>query len=164
MNAFLIDTFEFCRLKEHRVGDIAVADLPRLSEDTADKSGAVHWSLQGGADRSGHPKLMLSISGVVKLKCQRCLTSFAFEIASESALVVVKDEESIDETEALLDDDEVDVIVGSKAFDIAELIEDEALLAIPLSPKHDVCPDQATLDAVKSAKKASPFAVLKNIK
>jgi len=138
--------------------------LPRLSEDAADKSGSVHWSLQGAADKSGYPKLTLSISGEVKLMCQRCLTPFAFDIASESTLIVVKDEESIDETEALLGDEDVDVIVGSNVYDIAELVEDEALLAIPLSPKHEICPDRDTLDALKDAKKASPFAVLKNIK
>jgi len=160
----VIDTFEFCRLKERREGDVAVTDLPRLAEDTADKSGGVHWLLQGGGDRLGNSKLTLSISGVVQLMCQRCLTPFAFEIASESTLIFARDEGSIEEVEALLADDAIDVIVGSKAANVAELIEDEALLAMPLSPKHEVCPDQSVLDVLKSAKKASPFAVLKNIK
>ncbi len=164
MSAFVIDTFEFCRLKERREGDVAVADLPRLAEDAADKSGGVHWLLQGGSDKLGNSKLVLSISGVVQLMCQRCLTSFAFEVVSESTLIFAKDEDSIEEIEALLADDAIDVIAGSKAANVAELIEDEVLLAIPLSPKHEVCPDQATLDVLKSTKKASPFAMLKNIK
>ena len=100
---------------------------------------------------------------VVQLMCQRCLNPFAFDIASESILILAKDETRADEIDALLEDDTIDVIVGSKTLNVVELIEDEALLAIPLSPKHLVCPDQATLDARNGAKKSSPFAVLKEI-
>lgn len=163
MNAFVIDAFEFCRNKERRQGEIAVADLARLAGECADKSGVVRWSLEGGVDRLGLPKLSLSVAGSVQLLCQRCLTKFAFDIASESTLVLAKDEVNADEIEAMLEDDSVDVIVGLKALDVLALIEDEALLAIPLSAKHDVCPDQASLDALMSAKKDSPFAVLKGL-
>ncbi len=86
-----------------------------------------------------------------------------FDIASESALILAKDEANADEIEAMLEDDSIDVIVGQKALEILALIEDEALLAIPLSAKHDVCPDQASLDAIMSTKKDSPFAILKGL-
>lgn len=164
MNAFLIDAFEYSRLKEHREGDIAVLNLARFSEDLADKSGSIHWSLQGGTDTIEHPQLKLSVFGEVRLMCQRCLHPFAFDIASESVLILAKDEARADEIDALLNDDAIDVIVGSKTLNVIELIEDEALLTIPLSPKHVVCPDQATLDVLKGAKKPSPFAMLKEIK
>jgi uncharacterized protein len=164
MNAFVIDAFEFCRLKERREADIAVADLPRLAADVVDKTGLVHWSLQGDNDKMGHPKLTLSVAGRVQLMCQRCLKPFAFDMASESILILAKNEESIEGIEAVLDDDAIDVIVGTDRLDVAELIEDEALLAIPLSPKHDVCPDQAALDALKDTQKPSPFAILKKLK
>jgi uncharacterized protein len=163
MNAFVIDAFEFCRHKERRQGEIAVADLARLAGECADKSGVVHWSLEGGVGRSGLPKLSLSVTGSVQLLCQRCLTKFAFDIASESTLILARDEENADEIEAMLEDDSIDVIIGLKALDILALIEDDALLAIPLSAKHDVCPDQASLDALMSTKKDSPFAILKGL-
>jgi uncharacterized protein len=161
MNAFLIDAFEYSRHKERREGDVAVSDFSRLTEELADKSGSVHWSLQGDVDSLGFSQLKLSVSGSVQLMCQRCLVPFAFEIVSESKLILAKDEAKADEIDAMLADDTIDVIVGSKALNIAELIEDEALLAIPLSPKHDSCPDHAALERLQGAKKASPFAVLK---
>jgi uncharacterized protein len=164
MDAFVIDAFEFCRLNERREGDIPVADLGRVSQDTADKSGAISWSLQGGRDSQGHPQLTLAASGQVKLMCQRCLTPFSFDIESETALVLAQDEASVDAIEALIDDESVDVIAGSHAMNIVELIEDEVLLSMPLSPKHDVCPDQAALEALKKTEKESPFAALKNLK
>jgi uncharacterized protein len=164
MNAFVIDAFDFCRREERREGETAVADLPRLVDELANPSGMLHWSLQGGANKSGHAQLTLSVTGPVQLRCQRCLMLLAFEVASESILILAKDEASADEIDALLSDDEIDVIVGSSAFDAIKVIEDEALLAIPLAPKHAICPDQAALDVLKNAKKDSPFSVLKNLK
>jgi len=164
MNAFVIDTFEFSRLKERREGERAVAEFARLPEELADASGVVRWVLQGGMHASGHPQLTLSVNATVQLMCQRCLLPFAFEVASESVLVIAKDEVVADEIDAMLSDDSIDVIVGAKAMNILELIEDEALLTIPLSPKHAICPDQVGQDveAVASMKRASPFEVLKN--
>jgi uncharacterized protein len=164
MNAFVIDAFEFCRLKERREGEIAVADLPRLAAESVDNFGSVRWALQGGNDKQGHPQLVLSISGSVRLMCQRCLMPFAFSIASESALILAPDEGSADQIDALLDDEAVEVIVGSRSFDIVQLIEDDALLAIPLSPKHETCPDQLMVSAEKDVEKVSPFSILKNLK
>ena len=55
------------------------------------------------------------------------------------------------------------MIVGSQACDIRDLLEDEALLALPQAPKHEVCPDTKLLDNLKT-EKVSPFAGLKNLK
>jgi uncharacterized protein len=165
MNAFMIDAFDFCRRNERGEGEIAVADLPRLAEESLDGSGSIRWSLQGGSNSFGHPQMRLSVVGSVQLRCQRCLMPFALEIQAETLLVLAKDESGADEIESLLEDESVEVIVGSKAFNVIDLVEDEALLAIPLSPKHDVCPDpfiSSVLEDGLSA--ASPFAVLKNLK
>lgn len=164
MNAFVIDAFEFCRLKERRDGEIPVADLPRLAEESVDKAGSVRWVLQGGSDMRGHPQLNLVVSGSLNLMCQRCLTPFEFGIDSETTLVLAQDEGSADEIDALLADESVEVIVGSHSFDVAQVIEDEALLTIPLSPKHDVCPGLAVQEAASESAKESPFAVLKKLK
>ncbi|MES2932535.1 MAG: YceD family protein [Pseudomonadota bacterium] len=163
MNAFVIDVFEFSRVKERREGSVAVAEFSRLSEDCADNSGTLHWLLEGGTSKLGYPQLTLSVTGVVQLMCQRCLTSYAFNVAAKSLLILAKNDESADEIDALMDDDTIDVIVGTKEFNITDLIEDEALLALPLSPRHEVCPDPAVLDAFQS-KKESPFSALKDMK
>jgi uncharacterized protein len=164
MNAFVIDAFEFCRLKERREGEIPVADLPRLADESVDRSGAVRWALEGGSDMRGHPQLNLTVSGTLNLMCQRCLTPFAFEIESGATLVLAEDEGSADEIDAQLADETVEVVVGSHSFDVAQVVEDEALLTIPLSPKHDICPDLAVRNATPEVQKESPFAVLKKLK
>jgi uncharacterized protein len=164
MSAFVIDAFEFSRHKERREGAIPVTDLVRLADESADRSGTLSWVLAGGADHIGHAQLTLSVKGSLQIMCQRCLTPFAFDIDSESVLILAKDEASADEIDALLDNDQIDVIVGSKTLSVTQLVEDEALLALPLSPKHPVCPDPSVLVALKSGKQESPFAMLKNLK
>lgn len=164
MSAFVIDAFEFSRLKELREGDVPVAGMTRLAAESVDTSTSLRWSLQGGTDTLAHPQLILSVSGTISLMCQRCMTPLSFSIDSESVLILAKNDARADEIEALLDDDAVDVIVGSKAMNVMDLVEDEALLALPLAPKHDACPDQGELDKLMGAKKVSPFDVLKNIK
>jgi len=164
MSAFVIDSFDFCRQKEHRSDETPVFQLTRLSAESVDRTGVLKWSLQGGSNRHGNPQLALSVSGQVQLRCQRCLGAFPFDIESESVLVLAKDEANADELDALLADEPVEVVVGSRTMDAMALIEDEALLALPLAPKHESCSGQALPEPMQDAQQESPFAVLKNLK
>ena len=171
MQALVIDAFSFCQQQERREGNIFIADMHRLASECANTVGSLSWALEGGSNRLGYSKLVLRVNGKVQLMCQRCLTVFAFEINSVQELILAKNEENADEIEALIEDDEIDVVVGSKTFNIMDLIEDEVLLAIPQSPKHAVCPDVeldssvSTVAAIEAeaSKKESPFAVLKKL-
>jgi uncharacterized protein len=163
MSAFVIDAFEFCRNNGFRAGVTPVAEMTRLVADCADPSGEISWSIQGGTTPQGYPSLTLTVSGTVQLVCQRCLQPFAYEIDSSTMLVLGRDDEDADQIEEILDDETIDVIVGSNCCDIRDLLEDEALLALPQSPKHETCPDASLLDTLKS-EKVSPFAGLKNLK
>jgi len=163
MSAFVIDAFEFCRNNGYREGVTPVAEMTRLAADCADASGEITWSIQGGTTPEGYPTMTLSVAGLVQLSCQRCLAPFGYELDSSTMLVLGKDDQEADEIEEILDDETIDVIVGSHSADIMQLLEDEALLALPQAPKHEVCPDTKLMDSLKS-EKVSPFAALKNLK
>jgi uncharacterized protein len=163
MSAFVIDAFDFSRSNGQRDGVTPVAAMSRLNQDCADKTGEIAWSVVGGHHKLGFPQLTLSVSGTVQLVCQRCLAPFAYEMDSETVLVLGKDDEQADEIEQTLDDETIDVIVGSRACKLDDLVEDEALLALPQAPKHDVCPDTSSLDSLKAVK-PSPLAGLKDLK
>jgi len=163
MSAPVIDAFEFCRLKERLEGETPVAELPRLAAECVDPNTSLRWSLEGGMDTFGHPRLRMGVAGTVQLTCQRCMTPFAFPIRSESVLVLAKSEAQADEIEELIADDAVDVIVGSRTANVLEWIEDEALLALPLSPRHEICPDGRAVGDRGDDGKPSPFDVLKGI-
>jgi uncharacterized protein len=47
-------------------------------------------------------------------------------------------------------------------MDLLALVEDEALLSLPLSPRHEVCPEGS--EVVVDSKLESPFAILKKLK
>jgi uncharacterized protein len=163
MSAFVIDAFEFCRSNGHREGVTPVAEMSRLNKDCADHSGSISWAVDGATSKQGYPQLTLSVQGTVQLECQRCLTPFSFEMDSSTVLLLGKDDAHADEIEEIIADESIDVIVGSRSCDLRDLIEDEALLALPQVPKHEVCPDSETVDALKSDK-PSPFAGLKDLK
>ncbi len=162
MSHTTVDSFEFCRTGESRSGTIAVAQLSRLSRELADASGELQWTIEGGRHALGYPQLTMRVKGEVKLVCQRCLSPFAQLIDTDTVLVLARDESDADEVEEKLDDDSIDVIVGDAQQDLLQLVEDDALLALPLSPRHDACPGDAP--AVPQDKRESPFAALKGLK
>ena len=163
MSAFVIDAFEFCRSNGQREGTTPVAEMTRLAADCNDPSGTISWAIHGGQTKHGYPSMTLSVSGTVQLVCQRCLAPFGYHLDSSTMLVLGKDDAEADEIEEVLDDESIDVIVGSHSADIRQLLEDEALLALPQAPKHEVCPDTKLMDSLKSDK-VSPFAALKSLK
>jgi uncharacterized protein len=163
MNVQLIDAFEFCRTGGTREGETPVAEMTRLVRDCASPDGAVSWKAEGGTSKQGFPQMRLAVAGTVHLTCQRCLTPFAYEIDSSTVLMLGEDDARADEIETVIDDETIDVIVGTRSMNLMDLIEDEALLALPQAPKHDVCPDTGLLDTLRSEKK-SPFDALKALK
>ncbi len=161
--ASVIDAFEFCRTNSTREGVTPVAEMARLVRDCADASGAISWHAEGGTSKHGFPQMQMAVAGTVQLTCQRCLNPFAYEIDSATTLLLGESDAHADEIEEIVDDETIDVIVGTRSMNLMDLIEDEALLALPQAPKHDVCPDTALLDSVKGEKK-SPFDALRELK
>jgi len=154
-----IDLFEFARQQSTASGETSLADLPRI--DTADRSGRLAWTAAGSTHgRHGALRLDLSIDGDVALICQRCLEPMTETLRLRPRFLVAADE---DRADAMDQDDEFDVVVGSAEFDLDTLIEDEVLLALPIAPRHAVCPD-GRADGASGARKPSPFAALADLK
>ncbi|EEO26938.1 YceD family protein [Oxalobacter paraformigenes] len=163
MNSCLIDPFEFCKNNEILEGHIPVSELKRLVSVCADQSGELAWKVSGSLNSHQKPQLLLKVAGHINLVCQRCLDSLAFDLDSTTAVMVAQTEEEADEIEASLDDEEaVEVVVTDGKVEVMDLVEDEALLALPLSARHDVCPD-SSLEGQKE-KRESPFSVLSELK
>lgn len=164
MNASVIDVFEFCRLAEHREGTLAGAELPRLAEEAVDGNPVLSWSLQGDVNQYGHARVTMKVAGGVTLVCQRCMKPVEQKIDSMQVLVFAQSDAEADEIEALLDDESIDVVVAQKFMKVVDLIEDEVLLSLPSSPRHEVCPDRDAATLLEEVRKPSPFDVLKGLK
>lgn len=163
MDAVLSDPGEFCRKNQIHQGKIQVADLARLSAVCASKSGELAWAVEGKLSPAGHLQLDLAVTGRVELVCQRCLEPFSLALDACTSILLAGSEKEADEIEDMLpEDDLTEVIVGDKTVDLLVLVEDEALLTLPLSPRHETCPNAGAFAA--SQKRESPFAVLKGLK
>lgn len=153
-----IDLFEFARQGRSESGRVAIADLPRIESPSPE--GALAWSATGSTrGRHGALRLDLTVDGEVVLVCQRCLKPMTQAIALRPRFLVASDEET---AEALDQDDEFDVVVGSTDFELDTLIEDEVILALPIAPRHGACPGAA--DGADTIARPSPFAVLAGIR
>ncbi len=144
------DVFEFARSGRQAAGAVRVSQLPRMLNevpaDAPDRDTLFTWQTEGSTQpelqddgtEAAQPYLRLALHGVAWLECQRCLAPYeqAFDIEAAYRLVATEAE-----AEAFpLDEDEIEVIVGSSQFDLVDLIEEELLLSLPLVPTHDVCP------------------------
>lgn len=144
--------------------------LPQLHAAPAEAS-TLDWSAQGGyrraVDGSQRPALQLRASTTLPLTCQRCLTQVMTPVDIDRHVVFMPDED----TAAALDDaSDDDLLALEDHLDLYGLIEDELLLALPLVPRHDECPQAVQLSAVDADFDASgggrpnPFAALAALK
>lgn len=158
-------------------GDWAIAELPRLADsecapdagsDTsraaADLSRRVRWHAIGYQKPVGGQNqiwLALTADADVVLQCQRCLLPLDEHVQVDRHFRFVEDET----TAAALDDEmEDDALVLTRSLNLRELVEDEMLLALPLVPRHEVCPEPlprafGDVEIVES-EAAHPFAAL----
>lgn len=147
-------------------GRVAQQELSRLSAGAmampADAPPAdVEWQARGERRRlpgGGHTDwLRLEARTEVVLTCQRCLLPFGQALSVERWFRFAADE---DEAARLDEELEEDVLVASARFDLVELIEDELILALPIVPRHEVCPEPLPADSGDPEAPAHPFAAL----
>ncbi len=83
----------------------------------------------------------------------------SFRFVADEALAAQQDEEC-----------EEDVLVLCRDFKLQDLVEDELLMALPLTPKHAVCPRPPRMSAADAAftdepqARENPFALLAGLK
>ena len=146
-----LDLFEFARSGRQAAGLVRVSQLPRMLNEVPaeapERESAFTWQaegttqpeLQDDGTEGPQPYLRLAIHGAAWLECQRCLAPYKQAFNVDATYRIVNTEAEAEEFP--LDEDEVDVIVGSTHFDLIDLIEEDLLLSLPLVPKHDVCPE-----------------------
>jgi len=188
-----LDILEFARSGREAAGAVRLSQLPRMLNevpaDAPDRDTVFAWQaagftqpeLQDDRTEAPQPYLRLAIHGSAWLTCQRCLTPCEQAFNADPVFRIVRTEEEADEFP--LEDDEVEVIVGSRHFDLVDLIEEELLLTLPLVPKHEVCPeiheslasgadgadgvdsvDDVPEQEIEAEERVNPFAALESLK
>ncbi len=115
-------------------GSLALAALPRLSAILDRPGGQVAIALDTGTDGQGIRFIKGILQTEVALTCQRCLCSLLWPLAVAVCLGLVRDEAEIDR---LPDEYEPLLIAEGGSMAVADLVEDELLLALPQIPRHE---------------------------
>ena len=167
-----LDVAAFAKEAGQLDGRWPLRELVRLhdvahAETRPDKDDAVVWQARGELQRvsggEGQPWLHVKASAGMALECQRCLSPVVEQLAVERSFLFVHGEDAAAQLDA---DSEDDVLALTRALDLRELIEDELLLALPLVPRHAVCPEPLPLAETPDLAddKPNPFAVLAALK
>jgi uncharacterized protein len=167
-----VDLRALVRQAETIEGQQAQFTLSRLalSVDVPEEGSEVHWSATGewrpvsGAE----PQIWLHLvaNTRVQLLCQRCLQTLHETLEVERSFLFVSEEEEATRLDEELDDD---VLVLPRWFNVLELVEDELILALPIVPRHEVCPDPLPMpvdepEAASDSAVEHPFAALAALK
>lgn len=131
----------------------------------------VSWSvtaqLREGQGAQVEPWLHLRAAVAIPLGCQRCLQPVDVPLTVDRWFRFVADEAT---AEAQDDDCEEDVLALEPRPSLRDLVEDELLMAVPLVPMHEVCPQLPPQllrdDAGGSVTdgRPNPFAALSGLK
>ena len=149
----LIDPEVFAAEGQNLQGSFLLEELDeRVSSHDypADKQTRVSFTLQGGRDRLQRLFLDLNVKADMPLICQRCITPMPFLLDETSRIVLFADEE-------------LEGMLLEKELDVRTLVEDQILMSLPFSPRHEDCGNNGKLEEV-NRDKPNPFAVLAGLK
>lgn len=147
----------------------ALSQFERLTHETQGLGGDrdMRWVARGEmqTDEAGVSQIWLHLTAEASLPliCQRCLGPVDVMVAIDRSFRFVETE-----AQAEIEDEasEEDVLALSAEFSLADLLEDEVLMALPAVPRHEECPVSVTLEVmdpgfeVALTEKVNPFAVL----
>ncbi len=157
--SYIIDSAAFAREGRELTGVRPVSQFERLAEVVIAESGDLQFAVTGVREE-GQNALFLDVvaSGTLMLRCERCLEAMPWPLKAEGRLLLVPPGQPLPDEE--LEEEDFDPIHASSTLDVLPLIEDEVLLALPFSPRHEQCAPPLPLGG---AEKESPFAVLKQL-
>jgi len=145
-------------------GDFAVASMPRLCEMLQDRSGQASFRLEFGRDAAMKQVYIRgSITTMLHTPCQRCLTRMDLNLSRNIFLGVVRDQE---EAQRLPEGCEPLIMPDTRPVTLLDFIEDELILAMPITAMHDTeqCPATRLLQEINTAARNKPFRALREIR
>ncbi len=163
----------FARGQGELAGAESVAALDRLAGEAKGPidTTLVHYVARGDirVDAVAGEQVWLALTARVELPliCQRCLGVVDMPVQFDREFRFVATEEIAEVEDEL---SEEDVLVLARDFNLMELIEDELLMAMPVVPKHALCPEPVKLQVADTdyvealVEKPNPFAVLEQLK
>lgn len=161
----VIEPGKFARVGGVLRGSIVLSEMARLREALPKDAGTASYHIRGFLDARERPAIELDVGAEVTVACQRCLGPMAVRVASQRTVVF---QSGADEFAPMDDEDESeDIVPEVQQLDVRQLVEEELLLSLPISPRHEEgnCEGDAAMKQDDSpAESASPFAILGSLR
>jgi uncharacterized protein len=132
---------DMAKRSEAITDNVRLNDLPRLKEmlysdeNTAEPRIDVRIRFRSGVQ--GFPEISGNVSGLLRLRCQRCLGALDWPLNLDFQLAVVESDADIEEVAEPFDT----LVAGEHGIALAEVVEDEVLSSLPLAPVHEKIAD-----------------------
>jgi len=165
-----IDLIRLADQGDHLSGIIPLNRMTRLLTGCRSDEGVVTVDLSFHYDGQRDMRTIIgAVETEISLNCERCLEPMTLLLRSEvNLLVLLPGQESLAETD--------DALIADGPVSLAELVENELLLALPMMPMHPMDQCSATNQVVEAGSgsstaepeqgdnKESPFAELAKLK
>ena len=162
-----VDPWRLAEQEETLEGHLKLDLLPRLAPLLANAAGEAAFVLTFGRDARRRLVIELKVDADLSLECQRCLDDMVLRVDSTTSLTPVS---GLQEAEQLPEELDPVMIGEGEYLDIVQLIEDELMLGIPSSPRHEQqsCNRQESVEdhgqPEAEPKEDNPFAILAGLR
>ena len=152
-------------------GTVSPDDLPRLAESGIGVADLGSAAFDFRRDEAARYVVAVSVEAKVVMQCQRCLSDMEVPITTASLMACVWTDEEAASLPATYEP-----LLVEDAADLSDIVEEEILLAIPVSPIHETGWKSALQEAAHgveveglekvedAGERESPFAVLERLK
>jgi uncharacterized protein len=163
-----VDAWRMVSARRSFEGTLPIATLARLCEALSSADGTVEYGMDFGRDSLGITYVDVRAQASLSVVCQRSLEPFALPVVVNTRLGLIKHER--DEA-GLPPECEPLLVADDGRMSLADVIEDELLLALPLVPVNpeSTLPDEVTSyeseeESSGEQRSENPFAVLRELK
>ena len=159
-----IKPVKLARQEGKLTGFMPLKQLVNLAADCVSDEGRVEADLELRMERA-RPELHGTANAAVKLVCQRCLEPVDVKVEVQIALGFVQTETQMAELPESLEP----FVLEEEEIPLADLLEQELILALPIVAYHDACEPypyegKEEAEAAVADEKPNPFAVLEQLK
>lgn len=150
-------------------GTFKVAELERLRQALADDSGSGEFRFEFATDEEGRPVMTGEVSATVTVCCQRCLQPMQLVLHSVMTTGIVH----TDAQAKALPEELAPLLAGVEPIDLADVLEDELLIELPIVAMHppDACAtgvgyvsNDPEFEERSEETAENPFSVLEQLK
>jgi uncharacterized protein len=155
-----VDASRMVQARRSFQGKLPLASFARLRESLAAGEGEAHYDLEFGKDELGVAYLAVRVDADVPLTCQRTLEVYRQPIHVDQRLGLIGEESE----EAALPPGYEPLLIADGQLSLADVIEDELILALPVVPLKPGAPLEWHDEGADEASEPKPFAALAEFK